>query len=69
LLTLSYFGYCRAMDLTMLELQNARERELDDWAGLFKQADARFKFLGGKQPPGSNLWIMEAVWEGDKPAV
>ena len=47
----------------MLELQNAREREIDDWASLFAQADGRFKFLGGKKPDGSNLWIMEAVWE------
>ena len=50
----------------MLELQNSRERELEDWAALFVQADARFKFLGGQQPAGSKLWIMEAIWEGDK---
>ncbi|CAG8977109.1 hypothetical protein HYALB_00011354 [Hymenoscyphus albidus] len=54
----------RAMDLTMLELQNARERELEDWAKLFEDADPRFKFLGGKQPRGASLWILEAVWEG-----
>ncbi|CAG8952635.1 hypothetical protein HYFRA_00009742 [Hymenoscyphus fraxineus] len=54
----------RAMDLTMLELQNARERELEDWAKLFEDADPRFKFLGGKQPKGASLWILEAVWEG-----
>lgn len=69
LLTRSYFGYYRLMDLTILELQNAREREIDDWAGLFKQADAQFYFLGGKQPTGSNLWIIEAVWEADKLAI
>ena len=54
------------MDLSMLELQNSRERELEDWAALFVQADARFRFLGGQQPAGSKLWIMEAIWEGDK---
>lgn len=54
----------RSMDLTMLEILNARERELDDWARLFEQADNRFKFLGGKQPVGSHLWIIEALWEG-----
>ena len=53
------------MDLTMLELQNSRERELDDWAALLKQADPRFNFLGGSQPPGSNLWIMEVIWEAE----
>ncbi|THV55936.1 hypothetical protein BGAL_0002g00920 [Botrytis galanthina] len=54
----------RSMDLTMLELQNSRERELEDWAKLFKDADPRFTFKGGKQPAGSNLWILEAVWDG-----
>lgn len=47
----------------MLELQNSCERELDDWAALFAQADSRFSFLGGQQPTGSNLWIMTARWE------
>jgi hypothetical protein len=55
----------RSMDLTMLELQNSRERELEDWAKLFEEADARFRFLGGKQPRGANIWILEAVWEGE----
>ncbi|PQE06932.1 6-hydroxytryprostatin B O-methyltransferase protein [Rutstroemia sp. NJR-2017a WRK4] len=55
----------RSMDLTMLELQNSRERELEDWAKLFEKADPRFIFKGGKQPAGANLWILEAVWEGD----
>ncbi|KAI9873469.1 MAG: hypothetical protein M1830_000374 [Pleopsidium flavum] len=56
----------RSMDLTMLELQNSREREIDDWAELFRQADARYKFLGGKQPKGSRLWIIEAIWQDEK---
>jgi len=55
----------RSMDLTMLELQNSRERELDDWAKLFAAADPRFDFMGGKQPAGSILWILEAVWKGE----
>ncbi|KAL9118984.1 MAG: hypothetical protein Q9187_004464 [Circinaria calcarea] len=55
----------RCMDLTMLELQNSREREMDDWKALFEMADGRFKFLGGNQPNGSRLWILEAVWEGE----
>ncbi|MCJ1261773.1 hypothetical protein MMC22_001641 [Lobaria immixta] len=54
----------RSMDLTMLEILNVREREIDDWAELFRQADGRFKFLGGKQPAGSHLWIIEVRWEG-----
>jgi len=55
----------RSMDLTMLELQNSCERELGDWAKLFEEADNRFDFKGGKQPAGSTLWILEAVWKGD----
>lgn len=54
----------RSMDLTMLELQNAREREMEDWAKLFEDADPRFNFLGGKKPEGASLWILEVVWEG-----
>ena len=50
----------------MLEIQNSRERDLDDWAGLFKKADPKFKFLGGAQPKGSHLWIIEAVWDEEK---
>lgn len=52
----------RSMDLTMLEIQNSRERELDEWAVLFREADSRFEFLGGTQPTGSRLWILKARW-------
>lgn len=54
----------RSMDLSILELQNARERDLDDWATLFERADRRFKYLGGGKPEGANLWILEARWDG-----
>ena len=47
----------------MLEIQNSRDRELDEWRGLFTLADRRFKFVGAKQPPGSILWFLVAVWE------
>jgi len=50
------------MDLTMMEIQNSLERDLDAWAKLFKEADSRFQFRGGKLPKGSHLWILEAVW-------
>ena len=53
------------MDLTMLEMQNSCERDLDDWAALFRNADPRFEFLGGQLPAGSNLWIITARWTGD----
>ncbi|KAI5859358.1 S-adenosyl-L-methionine-dependent methyltransferase [Durotheca rogersii] len=54
----------RAMDVTMLEIGNSKERDLDEWKSLFEQADQRFAFKGVQQPPGSNLAILEAAWEG-----
>lgn len=53
----------RAMDLTMLEIGNAKERDLAEWKSLFEQADSRFIFKGMKQPPGSRLAILETTWE------
>jgi len=47
----------------MLQVQNSREREHQDWGHLFKEADPRFKFLGVQQPPGSKLAFIEAGWE------
>ena len=51
------------MDLSMLQIQNSRERETQDWEDLFKDADPRFKFLGIQQPQGSKLAIIQAIWE------
>ncbi|TVY17141.1 O-methyltransferase bik3 [Lachnellula arida] len=53
----------RSMDLAMMQVQNSRERDLDDWAKLFLEADERFAFKGGKQPEGSSLWILEVEWK------
>ncbi|KAI0015114.1 S-adenosyl-L-methionine-dependent methyltransferase [Xylariomycetidae sp. FL0641] len=55
----------RSTDLTMKEITNSRERELGDWEKLFEMADSRFQFQGGKQPAGSDLWILVAEWKGD----
>lgn len=54
----------RAFDLSMKEIQNAKERDADDWKQLFENADPRLKFCGAKKPPLSTLAIMEAIWEG-----
>ncbi|RYP60843.1 hypothetical protein DL771_010354 [Monosporascus sp. 5C6A] len=54
----------RSMDLTMTEIQNSHERELEDWAKIFELADHRFEFQGGKQPVGANLWLLVAEWKG-----
>lgn len=47
----------------MMTIANSKEREMDEWAALFKEADPRFKFKGGSKPEGSLLWIVEAIWE------
>jgi hypothetical protein len=52
------------MDLTTLEIGNAKERDLGEWKSLFEHADPRFIFKGIKQPLGSRLAILEAMWEG-----
>lgn len=52
----------RSFDLVMSSIQNARERELDDWKGLFAKADSRFHFQGVTSPPGSNHSLLVAVW-------
>ncbi|KAH8696533.1 putative O-methyltransferase [Talaromyces proteolyticus] len=54
----------RAMDLTMLEIGNAKERDLGEWESLFEQAHPKFVFKGMRQPPGSRLAILEATWAG-----
>lgn len=50
------------MDLNMLSILNARERDADEWRSLFAEADPRFEFQGVKRSYGSDLAIMEAVW-------
>ncbi|KAI1198510.1 putative O-methyltransferase [Nemania serpens] len=52
----------RAMDVTMLEIGNAKERNLSEWNQLLSQADDRFQLKGVTQPPGSNLAILEIEW-------
>jgi hypothetical protein len=54
----------RSGDLSMMMLFNAGDREIGDWARIFGAASPGFQFKGGKQPPGSGLWLLEAVWQG-----
>ncbi|KAK0663249.1 O-methyltransferase gsfB [Lasiodiplodia hormozganensis] len=55
----------RSMDMTMLQLLNARERAEDDYADLFQRTDPRFKFVGIKRPEGSRTCTIEAIWLPD----
>ncbi len=54
----------RTMALFMQVTVNAREREADDWAGLFRAADARFKFNRVWKPEKSRMSFIEAEWLG-----
>lgn len=54
----------RSGNLNMMMLFNAADREVSDWARLFELASPGFQFEGGKQPPGSGLWVLEAKWNG-----
>jgi hypothetical protein len=59
----------RAMDLTMLECWDAKERDLGKWKALLEEADTKFTLREVHQPPGSTVAIIEAVWEGSTEAV
>jgi len=52
------------MDIGMLQLLNAQQREQDEWPELFCRADPRYRYLGAKKPAGAIRWIIEAEWEG-----
>ena len=54
----------RSTDLGMMTMVNAKERGRDDWAKLFREADEKFRFLGARTPPDSQLSLVEAIWEG-----
>ncbi|KAF2087636.1 S-adenosyl-L-methionine-dependent methyltransferase [Saccharata proteae CBS 121410] len=53
----------RTMDVTMLQLLNARERAEEDYAELFQRTDPRFKFVGVVRPEGSRTCTIEAIWQ------
>lgn len=53
------------MDISMLEMHNGKERDLDDWKQLFASADKRFRIVSVKQPPSSRLGLLEVEWTPD----
>ncbi|KAH6679301.1 putative O-methyltransferase [Halenospora varia] len=55
----------RSMDLIMLTLFNARERDGDDWKGLVEQADEKFRFESAtRQAVDSPSGVMVVTWTG-----
>ncbi|KAF2661047.1 methyltransferas-like protein [Lophiostoma macrostomum CBS 122681] len=51
------------MDIGMLQLLNAQQREMHEWEVLFKSADKRYRYLGATKPDGAIRWIIEAQWQ------
>ncbi|KAL9620550.1 MAG: hypothetical protein Q9160_004911 [Pyrenula sp. 1 TL-2023] len=54
----------RSFDLAMKGIQNAKERDADDWARVFRDCDAGFEFQGIQKPPESTLSFISATWKG-----
>lgn len=63
---LTYNFLIRSMGLAMAELLNAKERDLDEWKILLKNADENFDFIGMEQPKDSKLYFIEARWNLSK---
>jgi hypothetical protein len=55
--------HSRILDISMKAIQNAKERDAEDWALLFRSADSRFRLHPITTPHGSNLSIVCATWE------
>ncbi|OLN85733.1 Sterigmatocystin 8-O-methyltransferase [Colletotrichum chlorophyti] len=53
----------RSMDMVMLAVLNAQERNEEEYRNLFKAADERFVFNGVLRPKGCRMSIIEAVWD------
>ncbi|CAJ2504087.1 Uu.00g114810.m01.CDS01 [Anthostomella pinea] len=53
----------RGMDLVMMTLLNAQERDEEAFRRLFEMADEGFVFKGVTRPMGCRMSIIEAVWK------
>jgi hypothetical protein len=57
-------GFGTATDLRMMALFNAKERPVQAWKEIFKQADERFDVVRVDADPMSFMCVLEAVWRG-----
>lgn len=55
----------RRVDLLMMTLYNAGERDVEGVERLFTAADERFEFVGAHRLEGCHDQICEAIWRGD----
>lgn len=53
-----------AIDLRMMALYNARERSVDDFRRVLRDADPRFELASVKTMPKSELGVFEVIWRG-----
>lgn len=51
----------RVRDLSMMQVHNSKERELDEWVALLKGADERLRLQNVVQPFGSSMSVLEVV--------
>lgn len=52
------------MDMIMLTLFDAREREENDWIELLQKADPQFRNIKIWTPEGVAMAIIEVIWDG-----
>ncbi|KAI1771396.1 sterigmatocystin 8-O-methyltransferase [Hypoxylon cercidicola] len=53
-----------ATDLRLMALFNGKERPVDAWARIFRDADERFEMANVKANPQNFFAVIEAVWRG-----
>ncbi|KAI1375063.1 sterigmatocystin 8-O-methyltransferase [Hypoxylon crocopeplum] len=53
-----------ATDLRLMALFNGKERPVDAWAKIFRDADERFEMVNVKANPQNFFAVIEAVWRG-----
>lgn len=51
------------MDMHMHIVQNAKERDLEEWKNLLAAADPRYQLHEVRQIKGSILALLDIVWE------
>ncbi|RAR07210.1 S-adenosyl-L-methionine-dependent methyltransferase [Stemphylium lycopersici] len=57
-------GFGTATDLRMMALFNAKERPVEAWKEIFRQADERYDVVRVEADPLSFMCVLEAVWRG-----
>ena len=51
----------RVRDLSMMQVHNSKERELEEWVALLKGGDERLRLVNVVQPFGSSMLVLEVV--------